>query len=424
MIFAVFTCISLALLGASWFLYRRNFELFLCLLLVIYFEFFYILPQTAGYKYLLLPMILILFGVDLIQGNLALGRYGWWVIGYFAISILGLMVAYFAGQEIVLGIKAAKFIPFVLIYFMVAGRKVDADKFIKYFVLMSLCVAFLAAICYFTNKALNPFLGMPKDYLADQIGRPRITIGQFVIASSAVMAFAAYRKGNGIWYLAAAAGLFAEIVVVQQTRGFIAGVFLAGIVVYIVSRPLTVLRLSWLITLLGLSLIAGMALTVSDLSKIGFFKRIESDLVKREGRYGGSLQARLNAYQYYWGVIENNYLVGRGLLNLNWQGNQDRYLRETYKIYLSDIGIMQFFVQTGLIGICWFIHGLYRCIKDALLKKEALLLCCYFILGTLTMPTLDMFLQIEHSLFLFVVILGITSSIILDHRNIIIRRQS
>jgi len=322
------------------------------------------------------------------------------------------VVAYFTGQGIVLWIKAAKFIPFVLIYFMVAGRNIDADTFVKYFVWMSLGVSFLATVCSFTNAAVNPFLGMPKDYLANQIGRPRITIGQFVIAASTVMAFAAYRKGKGIWYLAASAGLFAEIVLVQQTRGFIAGVFLAAIIVYIVSRPLTVLRLSWLITLFGLLLIAATVLTASDLTRIGFFKRVESDLVRREGSYGGSLQARLNAYSHYWKEIEKNPLTGRGLLNFNWPGNPEKYLQENYGVHLTDIGIMQFFAQAGLIGIIWFALGLFKILKDSLSYNVTLITSCYFILGSFTMPTLDVFLSINHSLFLFVVFLGISSSIV------------
>jgi len=88
MIFAVLACISLMLLGAAWVLYRRNLELFLCFLIAINFEFFYLVPSIAGadnYKLLLLPMLTVLLLENLLRGQLSLGRYGLWVAGFLGL---------------------------------------------------------------------------------------------------------------------------------------------------------------------------------------------------------------------------------------------------------------------------------------------------------------------------------------------------
>lgn len=407
MIFAVYICISFIMLGLSWFLYRRNFEMFLCLLIVIYYEFFYIFPLAVGYKYILLPIVFILFTINLIKGNLSLNRYGLWIIGYLAISWFSIVVAYFAGQDIILGIKAAKFIPLVLIYFVVVNQKIDLYKFLKYFLWIGLGIAALCAVFSLTHASINPFLGMPKDFVSNQAGRLRITIGQFVISAAALMAYAAYLKGKGIGYLAAAAGLFLEVIMIQQTRGFIAGIVLSGIFINMVSRKLTAIRLSLGLTILGSMMIAMTVLSYTDLTKIEFFKRIDADLKKTEGSYGGSIQARIDGYKYYSKVIEKNLMTGRGLLNFNWSGNTERYLQEYHSIHLSDIGIMHFFVQSGLVGILWFFYGFIKLIKHLLMFREFLPLGCYFILGALVLPTLDMFLDTENSLFLFAIILGV-----------------
>lgn len=417
MIFAVLTCISLVTLGFSWFLYLRNLELFLCLLITINFEFFYLLPNFAGYQYLLLPMIFILLFVNLIRGKLSFGRYGWWVISFMVISIFGIIVAWSAGQGISLGIKAAKFIPLVMVYFLLAGRRINAEKFSNYFILMSLAVAVLATITSLTHGGINFFRGLPHDMLIDQFGRFRITSGQFVISAASVMAFARYKQSSCVRFLYASAALFGEVLVVQQTRGFIIAIFLSLFVVYILSNKLTFLRFSFYLIFAGFCICAWLMLHNVDLSGVEFVKRIQTDTVKHGGSYGGSLQARLNGYDYYWKELKKQLITGRGMMNFNWKENKEKRLQEYLGIHLSDIGIVHFLVQAGLIGFVWLLYGLFKLWKDIFLFRRHLIVACYFIIGTFTMPTLDMFLRSEDSMFLFAVFLGLSSSIIMKAKT-------
>ncbi|HBG04809.1 MAG: hypothetical protein A2075_11580 [Geobacteraceae bacterium GWC2_58_44] len=424
MIFSVLSCISLVILGFSWFLYRRYLELFLCLLILINFEFFFVLPASVGYKYLLLPIVFVLLFEGLLTGKLAMGRYGWWIISFLAISVMGIAVAWSYGQGIALGIKAAKFIPLVLVYFLLAGRQINLEKFAWYFIAMSLLVAALASVCYLTHGAVNPFPAAPEHMLTEEPGKLRITIGQYVIAASSVMAFARFSNSSRLWYLFASAALFAEVIVVQQTRGFIAAIFASMFVVYVLSKKLTILRLSAYVVFTAFCFGLWLTLPELDLSGVDFVKRTRVDLHGRGGSYGGSLQARLNGYDLYWKQMQKAPVVGRGLQNFNWQGNQERNLQKYLGIHLSDIGIVHFLVQAGLVGFLWLLYGLLKLWKDLFRLRDHLVVACYFIIGTFTMPTLDMFLRVGDSLFLFAVFLGLTSSIIMTPNAAAVPKRS
>ncbi len=419
MIFIILTCISLSVLSIAWFLYRWNMELFLCLLIAIYFEFFYLLPRISGpddYKLLLLPIMLVLLYESFVSGNLSLGRYGWWVICYVGISVFGIVVAWSSGQGISLGIKAAKFIPLVMVYFLLAGRKINVEKFSTYFILMSLAVAALATISFLTHGTINLFPGRPLDIVVQESERLRITAGQFVISAAAVMAFARYNQSSQITFLPASALLFAEVLFVQQTRGFIAAVFLGMLVVYVLSHKLTMVRISFYLIFAGCCFAFWLLLSGADFNSISFVKRTRTDMIRRDGSYGGSLEARLNAYDYYWEQMQKKPITGRGILNFNWEGNPERRLQQYYGIHLSDIGVMNFLVQAGLVGIVWLLYGLVKLWKDILLYRKHLVVACYFIIGTFTMPTLDMFFR-NDSIFLFAVFLGLSSGIISVAQN-------
>jgi len=406
MIYAVLVSIAISVLLLCWIFYRRNIELFLCLLIAINFEFFHLLPRIKGpddYKLLLLPIVLILLAESLLSRKLALGRYGWWVVAFLGISIMGVVVANFSGQSLSLGIKAVKFVPLILVYFVLQGRAINTQKFVNYFVIMALTIAGIATVQYFLHDKIIIFTALPKDLLFGIQGPIRITVGQFVIAAATVVAAARYFQSSNLLFLIAAAGLFLEIVFIQKTRGFIAGVFLSIFTVYILSHKITLLRISFYLIFAGLFM--GSWLMISDvkIDRIAIIDSTRLDIEKQRG----SFQGRINAYMYYWKEIQKKPLTGRGLFNFNWEGNSEKKIQQI-GIHLSDIGITHFIVQAGLIGLIWLIYGLFRMWLDIIYNSEAIIVSSYFVVATFTMPTLDMFLRVD-TLFLFAVFLGLTS---------------
>ena len=407
MIYAILICISISILFFLWYFYRNKIELFLCLLIAINFEFFRLLPRIQGpddYKLLLLPIVLILLFERLLCRKLTLGRYGWWVVAFLGISVMGVIVAYFSGQSMSLGIKAAKFIPLVLVYFVLQGHDIDSKKFVNYFVIMAFTVAGIATVQYFLHDRLIIFTALPKDLLFGKEGPIRITVGQFIIAAGAVAAAARYFQSYNMIFLFTALGLFFQIVLIQRTRGFIAGVFLSMFVVYIMSHKITLLRISSYLIFAGLCMGSWILLSDAKLDTIGIIDQTRLDIQKQRG----SFQARINSYSFYWKEIQKKPFAGRGLLNFNWQGNTEKYLQYEKGIHLVDIGITHFIVQAGLIGLIWLIYGLFRMWLDVIYNSETLIVSCYYVVATFTMPTLDMFLEMD-TLFLFAVFLGLTS---------------
>jgi len=418
---AILACVSLILLAISWIIYRKNFELFMCFLIFLYNDCFYLTPQIPGrpddYKLLLLPIILILLAVNLFTGKLAFGRYGWWIISFLGITVFGLVVAWFAGQSFSLGVKAVKFAPLVLIYFLLAGRRVDSEKFAKYFIFMALAVALIASIQYFGHGRVNLFPGLAKDVLAGKTDYFRVGVGQFVISAAAVVAFVRYRQSSRIMFLLASVALYGEVIFVQQTRGFIVAIFLAIFVVYMLSHEFTALRLAAYMFFAGFCLCGWLFLQNVDLSHLSLVKRTTTDFTKRGGSFGSSYQARLNAYDYYWKEITKHPITGRGIWSFNWQGNNEQNLQRHKGIHLSDIGITHFIVEAGLIGFIWLLYGLLRLWKDIFRFRGQLAIAAYFIIATFTMPTLDMMFR-NDNLFIFAVFLGLSSSMITFNRNI------
>lgn len=291
MIYAILACISIIILGFSWLLYLRNIELFLCLLIIIFSEFFYLVPQIIGpedYKVLLIPIVIVLTFESFIRGKLAMGRYGWWVISFLVISMFGVIIASFYGQSLVLGIKAAKFIPLVMIYFLLAGRKIDVDKFTNYFVIMGLAVTVVATLQYFFHGRLNLFPGLPKEGLSNIFERAvtfRITVGQYVIPAAAVAAFAKFNKNSNPLFLAAAIALFSELLFIQQTRALIAATLLSIFVVYALSHRITPIRISAYIIFIGIFLTSLLFVSSESFENIGLVKRTRTDIEKQKAAF-------------------------------------------------------------------------------------------------------------------------------------------
>jgi hypothetical protein len=350
-------------------------------------------------------MLAILLVESFLTGKLAMGRYGWWVLGFIGISILGVLVAALHGQGLVLGIKAAKFIPLVLVYYLVACRQIDAERFMRYFIAMACVVGIIATIQYVLPANIVIFPGMPEEMKLGRLESPRVTVGQFVISAAAVIAFSQYIRKSSLFYLLSSIALFIEVLFIQKTRVMIAGVFLSMFLIYILSNKLTMLRLSAYLILAGL-VMGTFLVASSDLYNVEIVKRTGADIAHRKG----SFQGRINAYKYYWQEIEKRPVLGQGLFNFNWEGNKEKYLQEEKGIHLSDIGITHFFVQAGIIGFIWFLYGLYKMWSDIISYRKYIFITSYFVLATITMPTIDMFLRSD-SMFLFAVFLGIFSTL-------------
>jgi hypothetical protein len=419
MLYAIILCVSILALFALLPIYYFNKELFLCSLIVISSEMFYLTPKIGqyynNYKLFLLIIITIMFIAVSINNKLNMGRYGLWVIGYIIITFIAVSTAYFAGQDIMLGIKAAKFAPLILIYFVVTSSEINIEKFLKYFITMGVVLAGLITIQYAFMDHFNLFIGMPKEMLSERLGRARIAFGGPLIVSAAVAAIVRFMQTKKIPYLIVGGFLFFQMLYILQTRAFIAAFPISLLIIYLFINKLSIQRIITMIFFVSLlSVISLYYVQKSDIENIRMVKMTKEDIKRGRGSYG----ARIAAYDYYWNVIKENPFLGQGLRNIVWVGSKENSLRQI-GINLSDIGIMHLFVQSGILGMLWFIPGIIMIWIDILRYKNGATASFYIVIATITMPTIDLFLR-EDTLFIFAIFLGLFSLYI---KNIQIKKN-
>ena len=106
----------------------------------------------------------------------------------------------------------------------------------------------------------------------------------------------------------------------------------------------------------------------------------------------GNLKIRNLCIQHYWGEVKRYWMTGRGLLNINWIGNSEIYLQEEYYFYLSDIGFFHLLVNFGAVGgtmLLFFIVSTVIRIKNLFDKLPEV--SCYFMIGLIIFPQIDLF---------------------------------
>ena len=421
--------IGLLILVCTRRLYDRNFELFLCLLIIINFEFFSLLPRFSEhgiYREILLPIVLFYFLEDrfLVQlfpeyerEQFSFGKYGSWIIIYMAIVALGIGVASFRGQPILLGIKAAKYYPLFLVYFIIVNHKIDINKFTRYFVILCCVLAALIGIQWvFFNKLELFYFYEDANLLRTGADTGlRIIVGAQFISISAVIAFAKYLKSRSKTYLCVFIGLFSTVIIIIQTRAAIIAILITTFFLFLNDRKFLIKRLAiglYAIVFLSSLVVYCEAYHPGLLARSRMVRITMENLQDLEDKTkGGSVYLRKKCYEYYFGEARKSILIGHGICNFTWEGNPEAWRQKVLGFYLSDIGIMHLLYDSGLAGLLWFLAGLIRFIPDAVQANQYQEVGAYFVLGAIMMPTIDLFISLNN-IFLFGIFLALMAKVV------------
>ena len=393
-------------LMALWVVYRRNPELFLCCLLFLNFECFYLLPQIGeaeNYKMLVLTMFPILLCELALRRKLTWGRYGHVIVSFLLLSAIAVAVALVSGQEIILGIKAAKMRILALAYFFVVALEINDVKFAKYFVIMGVVVAGIIFLGYALYGHINIFAYAPAKDFHVRSGHLRMVIGAPLIAASACVAFARFVRTSSAFYLAAAVLLFMEMMFIQQIRIYVAGIFLSMLVLYGLSRSISVGRILVYVMVALVFMAFWQFWLKSGVENVGLVKLTQSEVMHQGGSYG----ARVQAYAYYWREIETSIFFGNGIRHSEWEKNPELRM-QLRGIHLSDIGIMHLFVESGVLGLIWLVFALFFIWRDIIKFRNFLHISSYVVLATIIIPLIDLLIRSDTA-FVFVTFLGILS---------------
>ena len=405
--------IGLILYGFLRVLYKKNPELFICFLILANFDFFYLIPQIGDYEnypLILLPTVLFIGAEQVMRGRLKFGGFpGILILCLCVLFVLGIITAYANGQSMVLGVKAIKFHLLVLTFFAVTGQTVSMDKLGRYIIGMALLLIAVLLIDLFVVKSNLLFVDAEK-YMNLRSGRLRFSVGYHVISLACILSFIKFLKKNSPFYLVIFLLIAGHVFFVIQTRMLILGILLSCSLIFFVMKNKSHRWIVVLFLLLTLSIpsffLAGKALT-----QIGIVEQTITDIEEKRANF----MARVMAYEYYLGKITESPIWGFGYQNLNWDKNPEAKLR-TKGIHDTDIGIIHFFYENGLLGLVWFIAMaitvMQKCFRYKNKYPEIL---AYFALSFSVMATLDFFVQTT-TIILFGIFFGVLARLTIQEK--------
>ncbi len=412
MIYLLLASISFIVFVSTRKLYRHNFELFLIILIIAVFEYFHVPPQISATEqladnyWLIVIPIIIYYLINLyIQKKIIFGIYGWWIFTYLSLVLFGVLIASNNGQSIWLGVSASRYYLLLLVFYLVLSRdKIDINKFTKYLIVTAVIYSIIVVVQYVLFDAFQFLhLNIEKiENLRSGEGQLRLGEGQYLIAPATVIAFAKYQKKKGVFYLLAFIWFVSYFLIIDKTRMFLFGISLTALIIFWTTKGF---KVKYLVAgILLITVIGGISIPL--LEKTTMYEKTVEDL---EGS-GSSSIARLNSYYYYFNEIAEAPVFGHGIRNINWEQNPEEQLKDQ-GIYLADIGIVHIAVESGLIGMTWFLFGVGMICFSIVKMKNTPEITAYFILALIVMPTLDLFLIRTDIIFMFSIFLGLLARV-------------
>jgi O-antigen ligase len=405
-IFIILLTVGASAYALMRYVYYKNIELFICLVVIINFDFFYLLPPVGGfynYGITLLPVFALLLIEQLLRSRIRMDVFGVLILIYVFFLVVGIVTAFSNGQPIVLGFKAIKYQLLIFVFFIIAAQDVKLDKFTKYFIFVTVVFMLLADIDTAFFKGELIFAHASERFMGERLGKTRFVLGAAMISIACVMSFASFLKKKSKVYGVLFFIFFLHIFFVIQTRMTIIGIIVTCALLLAIVRRLSPSGMFVMVFLVSLS-IPGMMLFGNFFNEIGLVKKTRTDIQSKTG----SWQGRLNAYGYYWGKIAESPLFGYGYENLNWEKGTELQLRAK-KIFKEDIGISHFFYENGLLGILWFIALTVALVKRVWpIKQKIPEITAFFIFSYAVLITLDYFFY-RYTILFFGIFLGLLS---------------
>jgi len=396
-------------------LYHKCFECLILFLFIINGEFFYLLPRLGNeknYQDALFPVILFIGVLFFIHKKAHRKEITFFVFGFFGITLLGVLQAYFYGQPIILGLKASKNCLIVLIYFVFHSKDINARRLFDLIIIAGVCLAVLnnvqfvlfdkTKIFYYENSLMRA-------------GELRYFVGGFFIMFAPMVAFSMYLSTKKKIYLIAAIYVLATVVIQGKGRAVMFGfcitlfglLYLAGRLNFknmvLIGVPSLVIFL-WSVPILQQSFLG----KIVELSK--------TEIASEKG----NVSIRKVAYAYYTNEFLKSPFIGRGIWNDLVRKNNPENMKHK-GLYLSDIGIMHLFFHFGLLGGAWFVWVVLVCIKQLKIVKmrseiSYYVISAYFMFSLSTIVTLDELLS-KRTIIFFALIMALISQNSLQYKE-------
>lgn len=406
------TVLSVAILSLSviYFLYHKYFEGLIVLTLVINQEFFYLLPSMGVGKnyqdglYAVIVFIGVLFFARKRPNNKDLSFF---VLAFLGITMIGVLQAYFMGQSIVAGLKAAKGFYLILLYFVFLAKEINLHRLYKLIVITGVGLTLLNNIQYIFFDKIQIFNDSRS---FERFGELRLLTGDFFTIFAPITALAIFLASKKRIYLMACIYMILTVVVQGKTRAVVFGISITIITLLYLSKSAKIKYLA-IVSIPILLLMLLSPTIIQNSTTIQLAKITLSDFTTlNQGK--NNINIRLAGYSYYWREFLRSPVWGQGVWNAITADNNPQNMTGR-GIYLSDVGFMSLLFQFGLMGAVWLLFVLKKCMQMIpSLKKDHVTLYFlttgYLVFSLSAFVTLDSFLA-RRTIIYFALILALIS---------------
>lgn len=388
--------------SALLFLYLKQFELFILLMLFINENGFYLFPReplgAANYQDLLY-LVLLITGVFYFfrkekQNEV---NFNIMIISLLLIVTVSVLNSYFHGQPMILGFRAARGYYLILFYFVFMGKKINLQKLFRLIVITGVLLTLINNIQYIFFGDLNIF------YFSGELersGRLRFLIGDFFTIFSPIIALGEYLANKKKMYLVAFIYMVGTVIIQGQTRAVILGFIATILLLLYFSKKINFIKT----VLIGIPIFV-LSIWLLPAIKSTFFGELY-ELTKYEiMEKKGNVWIRLDTYDYYFKEIMKSPIIGKGIWHDRYRESNPEYMKHK-ELYLGDIGATGLFFHLGLLGAIWLIMLLAKIYRLAFFGGGRLKenihygLIGYFIFSIATIPTLNCLTSSRNILYL------------------------
>jgi hypothetical protein len=408
----------LSFLGAVLFLYLKQYELFILLVVVLNGEFFFLLPREilgrANYQdllYIILPITGAWYFFR--KSDRDEKNFNGFTISFLLLILMGVFNSYSQGQPIILGLKAAKGYYLVLFYFVFMGKIINRQRLFKLIVITGVLLSFLNNIQYFYFGGLKIFHVSSS---LERAGQLRFLVGDFFTIFAPIIALSVYITAKKKLYLVAFFYMLGTVIVQAKTRAVIWGFIITILLMMYYSKKINLLK----VVFAGIPLLAAFVWLLPLIKSTAFGEIYEVTKYEFTAKTG-NVGIRFDAYDYYVSEISKSPIIGRGIWNYLFRENNPEDV-EKRGLYLADIGITSFIFHFGLVGAIWLLVLFARIYRLAFLSigqlKRAVPygLVGYLIFSIFTMPTLNCLVD-RRTIIYLVLVLALFSQLDFSHQR-------
>lgn len=393
--------------GLIWLLYIKQIELFIVFVLIVFQEFFFLVPREAigGYYYKdFLFIVLVLTGGWFFfrERNENQPKLGVLVILFLGLVAIGCIYPFFAeGQSPIEGVKNARTFLLIIFYFVFMGKKIDMKKLFKYIIIVGVIVSIFNNIQYFFWGERTIFY-FEKSW--ERLGQVRYHIGGVYIIFASIIAFGEYLRSKKLWYLIAFSYIAATAIFQGQTRAVIWGFGTSSLALIYLTKSLN-LKKTFLFGIPFLAIFIWIAPHIQSTFFSNIYDLTRYEIESRSGNVG----IRFESHRYYMEEFAKSPIIGRGIWSEGFEGNNPQD-KADQGIHLSDVGITNVFFHWGILGVLWlilFFIKIYRLSFESpgRLKEHAPFgLIGFLLFFIFTMPTLNSLVSVRGILFLALIL--------------------